>query len=129
RRAAYPLELRVARRFTAARTALVGNAGHLVHPVGGQGFNLGLRDVAALAEEAGRARRRGWDAGQSGVLARYERRRRRDTAGIVAFTEGLTRLFANRDPALAGLRQAGLRAMERVAPLRHALMNRAMGRR
>ena len=129
RRATYPLELRVARRFTAARTALVGNAGHLVHPVGGQGFNLGLRDVAALAEEAGRAHRRGWDPGHREVLARYERRRRKDTARTIAFTEGLTRLFANRDPALAGLRQAGLRAMERVAPLRHALMNQAMGRR
>jgi ubiquinone biosynthesis UbiH/UbiF/VisC/COQ6 family hydroxylase len=128
RRASYPLELRVAKRFTAPRAALVGNAGHLVHPVGGQGFNLGLRDVHALAEEAGRARRQGWDPGHHQVLARYERRRRADTAGTVAFTEGLTRLFATGDPALAGLRQAGLRLMDRVAPLRRTLMNQAMGK-
>jgi ubiquinone biosynthesis UbiH/UbiF/VisC/COQ6 family hydroxylase len=126
-RDAYPLSLRLARRFTARRTALVGNAAHLVHPVAGQGFNLGLRDVAALAREAGNAAGRGWDPGNDAVLARYERARRRDTARVVAFTEGLTHLFANDWGPAAALRQLGLGLMQRSGPLKRTLMNQAMG--
>ena len=126
-RATLPLTLRLARRFTAERTALVGNAAHLVHPVAGQGFNLGLRDVAALAQEAGRARRQGWDPGNPAVLTRYERARWGDTARVVAFTEGLNRLFANDWAPAVGLRQLGLGLIERSAPLKRTLMNQAMG--
>ncbi|MFP4560516.1 MAG: FAD-dependent oxidoreductase [Thiohalorhabdus sp.] len=128
-RALFPLELRLAERFTAQRTALVANAAHLVHPVAGQGFNLGLRDLAALAEELGNARARGWDPGNPGVLQRYERRRRGDTARVVAFTEGLNRLFANEAAPLALGRQLGLRLLDRVGPLKRLLMDQALGRR
>lgn len=126
-RAVFPLALRLARRFTAERTALVGNAAHLLHPVAGQGFNLGLRDVAALAGDTGSARGRGWDPGNPGVLGRYERARQADTARVVAFTEGLNRLFANDWSPAAGLRQLGLGLLDRSGPLKRALMNQAMG--
>ena len=127
-RALNPLELRLARRFTGARLALVGNAGHLLHPVAAQGFNLGLRDVATLAGEAGKARRRGWDPGSPAVLERYAQHRRGDTARVVAFTEGLNRLFANDLEPLGVLRRLGLRALHRSGPLKRALMEQAMGR-
>jgi ubiquinone biosynthesis UbiH/UbiF/VisC/COQ6 family hydroxylase len=126
-RATYPLGLRLARDFAAERTALVGNAAHLVHPVAGQGFNLGLRDVAALAEEAGNARQRGWDPANAAALARYQRARRGDTARVVAFTEGLNRLFANDWGPAVVLRQVGLGLIGRSAPLKRTLMNQAMG--
>lgn len=126
-RATFPLALRLARRFTAERTALVGNAAHLVHPVAGQGFNLGLRDVQALAEEVGNARSRGWDPGNRTVLDRYERARRGDTARVMAFTEGLNRLFANDWGPAVGLRQLGLSLVGQSRPLKRILMNQAMG--
>ena len=127
-RAVYPLELRVAERFAGARTALVGNAAHLVHPVAGQGFNLGLRDVAALAEEVGQAAARGWDPGHQAVLTRYHRRRQPDTHRVVAYTEGLNRVFANDLPPLVAVRQAGLRVLDRAGPLKRAFMDQALGR-
>ncbi|MFA9459318.1 UbiH/UbiF/VisC/COQ6 family ubiquinone biosynthesis hydroxylase [Thiohalorhabdus methylotrophus] len=127
-RAVFPLELRLAERFTGDRAALVANAGHLVHPVAGQGFNLGLRDVAALAEELGNARDRGWDPGNAAVLGRYERRRRMDTTRVVAFTEGLNRLFGNEAMPLAVARRLGLAGLDRIGPLKRMLMNQAMGR-
>ncbi len=128
RRAVLPLELRLARRFTGPRLALVGNAGHLLHPVAGQGFNLGLRDVAALAEEAGNARHRGWDPGGPGVLGRYEGRRRRDTARMMVFTEGLVRIFASDLAPVGALRRLGLAVVQRGAPLKRLLMAQALGR-
>ncbi|MEF8794083.1 UbiH/UbiF/VisC/COQ6 family ubiquinone biosynthesis hydroxylase [Thiohalorhabdus sp.] len=126
-RATFPLALRLARRFTEKRTALVGNAAHLLHPVAGQGLNLGLRDVQALAEEAGAARSCDWDPGNTAVLNRYERARWGDTARVMAFTEGLNRLFANDWAPAVGLRQLGLSVVGQSRPLKRILMNQAMG--
>lgn len=91
----FPLRLQVAKRFVAPRLALIGDAAHVVHPIAGQGLNLGLKDVAALAEVAIEAMRLGLDHGNAEALARYERWRRLDTAMMGAVTDGMNRLFPN----------------------------------
>ena len=94
-RASYPLSLTFAHDITATRLALVGDAAHSMHPIAGQAFNLGLRDIAALAEIIADAARRGLDLGTAGDLARYRRLRRADIAALLAATDGLTWLFSN----------------------------------
>jgi 2-octaprenyl-6-methoxyphenol hydroxylase len=123
----YPLALSVARAFRAARLALVGDAAHVVHPIAGLGFNLGLRDIAALAECLADAVRLGLDPGGPAVLSRYESWRRIDTLMVAAATEGLNRLFSNDNPALRLLRDAGLMAVDALAPLKAAFMREAAG--
>lgn len=127
RRWAYPLDLTLAERYCAPRLALVGDAAHGVHPIAGQGMNMGLRDVAALAETAIEAARRGEDIGALPVLERYERWRRFDATAFALGMDALNRLFSNDSGALSMLRQAGLGAVGALAPLRRALMREATG--
>lgn len=124
---AYPLRLLHAERYADDRLALVGDAAHAIHPIAGQGLNLGLRDVAALAEALVDARRLGLDIGAADVLERYERWRRFDTLVLMAVTDGLNRLFSNDLPPLRLARDLGLAAVNRLPSLKRLLMRHAMG--
>ncbi len=124
---AYPLSLIHAERYVAHRLALVGDAAHGIHPIAGQGLNLGLRDVAALAETLVDARRLGLDLGAGDVLARYERWRRFDNLMLIAATDALNRLFSNDLGPLRLARDLGLAAVDRLPPLKKLFMRHAMG--
>lgn len=126
-RRAYPLGLSVARSFAAERIALIGDAAHVIHPIAGQGLNLGLRDVAALAEAVADAARLGLDVGGAGVLDRYQRWRRFDTMAMGVATDGLNRLFSNRSDALRLLRDVGLGLVDRVPALKGLFIREAAG--
>ena len=123
----HPLGFSVARSFVADRLALLGDAAHLIHPIAGQGLNLGLRDVAALAESVVEAARLGLDVGSPEVLARYERWRRFDTTAMGFTTDTLNRLFSNRSDALRLLRDVGLGIVERAPRLKEFLSAEAGG--
>jgi 2-octaprenyl-6-methoxyphenol hydroxylase len=123
----YPLTASVARRFAAPRLALAGDAAHVVHPLAGQGLNLGLRDAAALAECVTDAVRLGLDHGGPQVLERYERWRRFDTVAMSVLTDGLNALFSNDNSLLRGLRSAGLAAVNTLTPVRQILGRNARG--
>ncbi len=123
----YPLGLLLAERYVDERLALVGDAAHAIHPIAGQGLNLGLRDVAALAEVIVDARRLGLDVGADDVLARYQRWRRFDALALAAVTDGLNRLFSNDLPPVKLVRDLGLAAVNRAAPLKRLFMRHAMG--
>ncbi len=127
RRVAYPLTLMHVRERVRQRLAIVGNAAHLLHPVAGQGFNLGLRDVAVLAETLHEARRNGEDPGDLTVLKRYSDARRGDYLRTTSFTDGLVRTFSNNFFPLAVARDAGLVALDILPPLKHLLARQAMG--
>ena len=127
RRWSYPLSLLHAERYIDRRLALVGDAAHGIHPIAGQGLNLGLRDVAALAETLVDARRLGLDLGGGPVLARYQRWRRFDTVVLTVVTDALNRLFSNDIGPLRLARDLGLAAVGRIAPLKRLLMRHAMG--
>ena len=124
---AYPLALLLSEAYAAPRLALLGEAAHVVHPIAGQGLNLGIRDVAALAELVIDARRLGLDIGDAGVLERYQRWRRFDALALAAVTDSLNRLFSNAIPAVRLARDAGLAAVHRLPPLKRLLMRDAMG--
>lgn len=126
-RYSFPLGLSLAERFVDERLALVGDAAHGIHPLAGQGLNLGLRDVAALAEVLAAARRRGEDLGGAGALAEYQRWRRFDAALLAAATDGLNRLFSNDNPALRLGRDLGLGLVNRLPALRRGLIREAAG--
>ncbi len=126
-RAAYPLSLVRASQVVARRLALLGNAAHSVHPVAGQGFNLALRDVAALAEILYDCARTGADPGAMAVLDRYARWRSRDLERTVAFTDTLARVFASPMPLLGHLLGLGLVALDVCPPARHLLARLSMG--
>jgi 2-octaprenyl-6-methoxyphenol hydroxylase len=113
--------------YAAPRLALIGDAAHLIHPIAGQGLNLGIRDIAALAELVVDQRRLGLDIGDPGVLAHYERWRRVDNLALAAVTDGLNRLFSNRVPPLKLLRDLGLATVNQMPPLKRLLMRHAMG--
>lgn len=123
----YPLSLLIAQRYTDRRLALVGDAAHGIHPIAGQGLNLGLRDVAALAEILVDAWRLGLDIGSQPVLERYPEWRRFDTLALVAVTDSLNRLFSNDIAPLRLARDLGLAAVERIPPLKRLFMRHAMG--
>jgi 2-octaprenyl-6-methoxyphenol hydroxylase len=123
----YPLSLSLATRFVGPRLALVGDAAHGVHPIAGQGLNLGLRDVAALAEVMIEAQRRGEDAGAPDVLERYERWRRFDATALALGMDAVNRLFSNDNPILRLARDVGLGIVDSVPALRRGFMRQAAG--
>ena len=123
----YPLSLQLAETLTAPRIALVGDAAHGVHPVAGQGLNMGLKDAAALAEVLVEAARLGEDIGSETVLDRYARWRRFDNAALAAGFDGFVRLFSNDLPPVRLARDVGIAVVNRIAPLRRAFMHEAGG--
>ena len=123
----YPVGLMLAERYVARRLALVGEAAHLIHPIAGQGLNLGIRDVAALAEIVIDARRLGLDIGDDALLRRYQQWRRLDAVLLAGVTDGLNRLFSNSIAPLRLIRDLGLAAVDRLPPLKRFLMRDAMG--
>jgi 2-octaprenyl-6-methoxyphenol hydroxylase len=123
----HPLGLWVARSFIAERLALVGDAAHVIHPIAGQGLNMGLKDVAALAEVIVDAARLGLDPGSPAVLARYQRWRRFDTVAMGLATDGLNRLFSNRSDVLRLARDVGLGIVDRLAGLKGLFIREAAG--
>jgi len=126
RRASFPLELTVARAFARARLALVGNAAHTVHPVAGQGMNLGLRDVMVLAEMLdGELAHR--DPGQSILMQGYAEKRRTDVMAVAGFTESMVHVFGSTAPGIRWLRGMGLQTLPRVKHLSGLLLKQASG--
>lgn len=126
-RFSYPLQLMQAECYMARRIALAGDAAHVIHPIAGQGLNLGLRDAAALAEIVVDSHRLGLDVGESPLLGRYERWRRFDNTALAFATDGLNRLFSNDLGPLRVARNIGLAAVGRIPPLRQLFMRQAMG--
>jgi len=123
----YPLSLQYTKTSTATRLALAGDSAHGLHPIAGQGLNMGLRDVAALAEVLVDARRLGLDIGAAHVLRKYDRWRRFDNTMMLASTDGLNRLFSNDITPLRIARDLGLAAVNRAGPLKNFFMRQAMG--
>ena len=123
----YPLALHLAERYTDRRLALVGDAAHGIHPIAGQGLNLGLRDVAALAEVIVDTARLGLDIGDAVPLERYQRWRRFDALLLAAVTDSLNRLFSNDIEPIRLVRDLGLAAVNRMGPLKKVFMSHARG--
>lgn len=123
----YPLSLQLAERFHAPRIALLGDAAHGVHPIAGQGLNLGLKGAAALAQTLVEAARLGEDIGSEAVLERYARWRRFDTAILAAGMDAFVHLFSNDNPLLRFARGAGMAAVNRIGPARRMFMQEAGG--
>jgi 2-octaprenyl-6-methoxyphenol hydroxylase len=126
-RRVHPLGFLVARSFIADRIALIGDAAHVIHPIAGQGLNMGLKDVAALAEVIVDAARLGLDPGSATVLDRYQRWRRFDTVAMGIATDGLNRLFSNRSGVLRAARDIGLGLVDRVPALKQLFIREAAG--
>ncbi len=132
KRSAYPLKLKRAKQDIRDRLVILGNAAHAIHPVGAQGFNLALRDVAVLAEILADDRQAGdnqHDPGKSRLLQQYSRWRQPDQSSTIAWSDGLTRLFANPSMLVAGLRTAGFMAHALLPGLRRQVAIKAMGYR
>ena len=128
RRWTYKLGALHAHRYVAERLALVGDAAHGIHPIAGQGLNLGFRDVMALSELVIDAVKEGRDPGDKGLLARYQARRRPENMVMLAATDVLDRLFSSDNPALRLARDLGINAVHRMPRLKRAFMTQAMGR-
>jgi 2-octaprenyl-6-methoxyphenol hydroxylase len=126
-RQSYPLALTRVAEHVRPRLALIGNAAHTLHPVAGQGFNLGLRDVAALAQVLVDAQRAGRDIGDLAVLQQYADWRRRDNQVVSTFTDGLVRVFSNSFSPLVAARNLGLLAIDLLPSVKRSLMRRTMG--
>ena len=126
-RFSYPLSLSLAESYVAPRVALVGDAAHGVHPIAGQGLNLGLRDVAALAQVLAEARRRGEDIGAADVLERYQRWRRFDATVLALGMDTVNRLFSNGNPVLRAVRGLGMRAVAALPGARRGFIREAAG--
>ncbi|MGA9332947.1 MAG: 2-octaprenyl-6-methoxyphenyl hydroxylase [Rudaea sp.] len=127
KRVSYPLKRVQAIRVAAPRTVLIGNAAQTLHPIGAQGFNLGLRDALTLADLVAGCAQSGGDPGAASLLDEYTRRRSEDRDGTIAMSDGLARWTANESPPLKLLRSIGLLALDRIAPLQSALVRRGMG--
>ncbi len=126
-RRSYPLALTRVSEYVRPRLVLIGNAAHTLHPVAGQGFNLGLRDVAALAQVLADARTQGADLGEVGILRNYTDWRRRDTFAVSSFTDGIVRLFSNAFAPLVIARNLGLLAVDLIPGIKRGLAYRTMG--
>lgn len=126
-RFAYPLSLTHAAKYTAPRFALIGDAAHGIHPVAGQGFNLGMGDIGALLSELTRAASLGLDLGDPSVLRAYEKKRKFANGNMVLLTDMLDRIFSNANPPLAAVRRLGLGAVQALPPLKRFFMREAMG--
>lgn len=124
-----PLVQRHATDYVRTGLALVGDAAHSIHPLAGQGVNLGLMDAAVLAEELLTARRRGAALGDTRILSRYTRRRRGDNTAMLALMDGFRLLFGARYPALTLARNCGLSGVDRLTPLKRLLIRQAVGER
>ena len=127
KRAAYPLGLVHAAEYIAPRMALVADAAHGIHPIAGQGLNLGFRDVAELSNLLAEAHQAGKDPGDQTLLESYQRRRRPDNTAMIAVTDGLNRLFSNNIIPIRLLRRAGLKAVSRLPIAKRFFMRQAMG--
>ena len=126
-RSSYPLSFHHAATITAERLVLVGDAAHGIHPIAGQGLNLGLRDVAALTEVLVEGKRTGLDLGDPYLLERYQRWRGLDTFAVALATDGLTRLFGIPGRTASAVRRFGLSAVDSIPPLKAAFMAEARG--
>jgi 2-octaprenyl-6-methoxyphenol hydroxylase len=127
RRWSYPLSAMHAHRYFDMRLALVGDAAHGIHPIAGQGLNLGFRDVIALSELVIAASRRGEDVGAPSLLRQYQRQRRPDNLLMLAATDALDRLFSSDNPMLRLARDLGIAAVHRAPRLKRLFMRQAMG--
>jgi 2-octaprenyl-6-methoxyphenol hydroxylase len=127
RRWNYPLSAMLAHRYVDTRLALAGDAAHGIHPIAGQGLNLGFRDAIALARLVIQAKQAGQDVGSDALLARYQRERRPDNLAMLGMTDGLDRLFSTGNPAVRLARDLGLSAVNRAVPLKRVFMRTAMG--
>jgi 2-octaprenyl-6-methoxyphenol hydroxylase len=127
RRWSYPLSAMHAHRYFDTRLALVGDAAHAIHPIAGQGLNLGFRDVIALSELLIQGSHRGDDLGAPSLLRRYQRQRRPDNLLMLAATDALDRLFSTDNPLLRLARDVGIAAVHRAPPLKRLFMRQAMG--
>jgi 2-octaprenyl-6-methoxyphenol hydroxylase len=126
-RSSYPLGFHHAVRITDRRLALVGDAAHAIHPIAGQGVNLGFRDAAALAEVLVDGARLGLDLGDAQLLARYQRWRALDGFSVALATDSLTRLYGVRGRAASAVRRFGMAMVDRLGPLKDALNGAARG--
>jgi 2-octaprenyl-6-methoxyphenol hydroxylase len=127
RRWSYPLGAMHAHRYADTRLVLVGDAAHSIHPIAGQGLNLGFRDVIALSDLLIEAARHGEDLGAPSLLQRYQRQRRPDNLLMLLATDALDRLFSNDDALLRLARDVGIAAVHRIPPLKRLFMRQAMG--
>jgi 2-octaprenyl-6-methoxyphenol hydroxylase len=127
RRWSYPLSAMLAHRYVDTRLALAGDAAHGIHPIAGQGLNLGFRDAIALARLLIEAKQSGEDVGSSALLTRYQRARRPDNLAMLAMTDGLDQLFSTNNPVLRLARDLGIAAVDRARPVKRAFMRQAMG--
>jgi 2-polyprenylphenol 6-hydroxylase len=126
-RAGFPLQRMYVSEYVRARFALIGDAAHVMHPLAGQGVNMGFKDMAALCKIILAAKQQHRDVGDLGVLRRYQRARKGDNLAMITALDGFKRLFSNDIAPLRWLRNSGLRAVDRFTPLKSALMRRAMG--
>jgi 2-octaprenyl-6-methoxyphenol hydroxylase len=127
RRWSFPLSAMIAHRYVDVRLVLAGDAAHGVHPIAGQGLNLGFRDVSLLGDLVVAALERGQDPGDGGLLRRYQAERRPDNMLMLAATDALDRLFSNDFPPLRLARDLGIAAVHRIPPLKRLFMQQAMG--
>ncbi len=126
-RSSYPLSLQHTARMTGERLVLVGDSAHGMHPIAGQGLNLGLRDVGALVEVLEEAQRLGLDLGDAQVLKRYENWRALDSLMVMGATDGLTRLFGLKGKTASAVRRLGMSGVQRLPALKHWFMDEARG--
>jgi 2-octaprenyl-6-methoxyphenol hydroxylase len=127
RRWSYPLSAMIAHRYVDTRLALAGDAAHGIHPIAGQGLNLGFRDGIALADLIIEASRAGGDVGGKAVLARYQRVRQADNLLMFAMTDGIDRLFSTDRRMVRVARDLGISAVNGLGPMKRLFMRRAMG--